>query len=57
MQPRLQIAITTGMELPSDEAAPCERQDFPVLRKPFRPAFLAEVDFSETTPEVDFRPR
>jgi ATP-dependent Clp protease ATP-binding subunit ClpA/CheY-like chemotaxis protein len=35
LHPRLQIAVTTGMELTPDEAALCERQDFPVLRKPF----------------------
>ena len=34
-QPRLQVIVTTGMEMTADEAALCERQDFPVLRKPF----------------------
>ncbi|RPJ53281.1 MAG: response regulator, partial [Acidobacteria bacterium] len=33
--PRLQVVVTAGMELSSDEAALCERQGFPVLRKPF----------------------
>jgi CheY-like chemotaxis protein len=35
--PRLQVVITTGMELSADEAALCERQRFPILRKPFLP--------------------
>lgn len=33
--PRLQVVLMTGAELSSDETALCERQDFPVLRKPF----------------------
>ena len=33
--PRLQIVLMTGTELSPDEAAICQRQDFPVLRKPF----------------------
>jgi DNA-binding response OmpR family regulator len=33
--PRLQVVLTTGTELAPDEAALCDRQDFPVLRKPF----------------------
>ena len=37
MNPRLHILVTAGTELSSDEAALCERQDFPVLRKPFLP--------------------
>lgn len=36
-QPRLQIAMTTGTELSSDESDVCERQKFPVLRKPYLP--------------------
>ena len=35
IHPRLQVLVTTGMELSADEAALCDRQDFPVLRKPF----------------------
>jgi ATP-dependent Clp protease ATP-binding subunit ClpA/ActR/RegA family two-component response regulator len=35
--PRLQVVATTGMELTSDEAELCDRQQFPVLRKPFLP--------------------
>lgn len=35
MSPRLQIVLMSGTELSPDEAALCERQDFPVLRKPF----------------------
>jgi ATP-dependent Clp protease ATP-binding subunit ClpA len=33
--PRVRVVITTGMELTIDESALCERQNFPVLRKPF----------------------
>jgi len=33
--PRLRIVLMTGMELSPDEAALCQRQDVPVLRKPF----------------------
>ena len=33
--PRLQVVLMTGTELSPDEAALCDRQDFPVLRKPF----------------------
>jgi DNA-binding NtrC family response regulator len=33
--PQLQVVITAGTELSPDEAALCDRQDFPVLRKPF----------------------
>jgi ActR/RegA family two-component response regulator/energy-coupling factor transporter ATP-binding protein EcfA2 len=35
MWPRLRIVLLTGMELSPDEVAICERQDIPVLRKPF----------------------
>ena len=35
--PRLHVVIATGMELSPDEAALCERQGFPILRKPFLP--------------------
>jgi CheY-like chemotaxis protein len=35
--PHLHVVITTGMELSADEAALCERQGFPILRKPFLP--------------------
>ena len=35
MWPRMQIVLMTGTELSPDEAAICQRQDFPVLRKPF----------------------
>ena len=35
MWPRLQVILMTGTELSPDEAAICQRQDFPVLRKPF----------------------
>jgi aspartate carbamoyltransferase catalytic subunit len=37
LHPRLQVAVSAGVELSADEAALCERQDFPVLRKPFLP--------------------
>lgn len=37
MHPRLQVAVSAGVELSPDEAALCERQDFPILRKPFLP--------------------
>ncbi|RPJ76462.1 MAG: response regulator [Acidobacteria bacterium] len=37
LHPRLQVLVTTGTELSADEAALCERQGFPVLRKPFLP--------------------
>jgi CheY-like chemotaxis protein len=33
--PRLHVAITTGIDLSADEATLCERQGFVVLRKPF----------------------
>jgi MoxR-like ATPase len=33
--PQLQVVLMTGTELSPDEAALCDRQDFPVLRKPF----------------------
>ena len=33
--PRLRVVLLTGTELSPDEAAICQRQDFPVLRKPF----------------------
>jgi CheY-like chemotaxis protein len=33
--PRLQVVLMAGTELSPDEAAICQRQDFPVLRKPF----------------------
>jgi ATP-dependent Clp protease ATP-binding subunit ClpA len=35
--PRLQVVLTAGTELSADETALCERQDFPVLVKPFLP--------------------
>jgi ATP-dependent Clp protease ATP-binding subunit ClpA/CheY-like chemotaxis protein len=35
MWPRVRIVVMTGSELSPDELAVCERQDFPVLRKPF----------------------
>jgi CheY-like chemotaxis protein len=34
-QPRLQVVVMSGPQLSTDEAALCQRQDFPVLRKPF----------------------
>lgn len=43
IHPRLQIALTTGTELSPDESALCERQDFPVLRKPFLPEDVANL--------------
>ena len=33
--PRLRVVVMTGGELSADEIAICERQEFPVLRKPF----------------------
>ena len=33
--PNVHIVVMTGAELSADEIAVCERQDFPVLRKPF----------------------
>ena len=33
--PHLQVVLMAGTELSPDEAALCDRQDFPVLRKPF----------------------
>jgi ATP-dependent Clp protease ATP-binding subunit ClpA/CheY-like chemotaxis protein len=33
--PHVRIIVMTGAELSADEVAVCERQDFPVLRKPF----------------------
>jgi ATP-dependent Clp protease ATP-binding subunit ClpA/ActR/RegA family two-component response regulator len=33
--PHVRIVLMTGAELSADEVAVCERQDFPVLRKPF----------------------
>jgi CheY-like chemotaxis protein len=33
--PQLQVVLMTGTELSPDEAALCDRQDFPVLPKPF----------------------
>lgn len=42
-QPRLQVIVTTGMELSPDEAALCERQRFPVLRKPFLPEEVVDL--------------
>src|SRR5207244_12863910 len=32
--PQLQVVLMTGTELSPDEAALCDRQDFPVLRTP-----------------------
>jgi CheY-like chemotaxis protein len=34
-RPALRVVVMTGSELSADEIAICERQDFPVLRKPF----------------------
>lgn len=34
-QPRLQVALMTGLELPPEEEAICKEKDIPVLRKPF----------------------
>ena len=33
--PRLRVVVMTGAELTGEEVAICERQEFPVLRKPF----------------------
>lgn len=33
--PRLEIVLMTGVDLSADEEMLCERQDFPLLRKPF----------------------
>jgi ATP-dependent Clp protease ATP-binding subunit ClpA/CheY-like chemotaxis protein len=33
--PHVRVVLMTGAELSADELAVCERQDFPVLRKPF----------------------
>ena len=33
--PRLRVVVMTGGELSADEIAVCERQEFPVVRKPF----------------------
>ena len=41
--PRLHVIVTTGAELSADEAELCERQDFPVLRKPFLPEDLISL--------------
>ncbi len=35
--PRLRVVVTSGAELSAAEAAVCERQGIPVLRKPFLP--------------------
>jgi hypothetical protein len=35
MWPRVRIVVMTGSELSPDELTVCERQEFPVLRKPF----------------------
>jgi len=35
LSPRVQIMLMAGTELSMEEAALCDRQDFPVLRKPF----------------------
>jgi CheY-like chemotaxis protein len=43
LHPRLHVVVTTGMELSADEAALCERQDFPVLRKPFLPEDVIHI--------------
>jgi len=37
IRPQLRIAMTTGTELSSGESDFCERQKFPVLRKPYLP--------------------
>ena len=42
-RPRLQVVVTSGAELSSDEAALCERQDFTVLRKPFLPEDVVDL--------------
>jgi DNA-binding response OmpR family regulator len=41
--PRLQVVVSSGMEMTADETALCERQDFEVLRKPFLPADVVKV--------------
>jgi DNA-binding response OmpR family regulator len=41
--PRLQVIVSSGMEMTADETALCERQDFHVLRKPFLPADVVRV--------------
>lgn len=41
--PRLQVVITAGAALSPDEEALCERQDFPVLRKPFLPEDVVSI--------------
>jgi DNA-binding response OmpR family regulator len=33
--PRVRVVMMTGGELSDDELAVCERQGFPILRKPF----------------------
>jgi CheY-like chemotaxis protein len=35
--PGLRVVMTTGTELSSEESEVCERQEFPVLRKPYLP--------------------
>jgi CheY-like chemotaxis protein len=41
--PTLQVVVTNGADMSSDEAAFCESRDLPVLRKPFLPEDLIEV--------------
>ncbi len=41
--PRLRVVVMTGGELSADEIAICERQDFPVLRKPFLASDLISI--------------
>jgi len=43
LHPRLQIVVTTGTELSGDESALCERQGFPVLRKPYLPEEIVNL--------------
>ncbi|MFB3855306.1 MAG: AAA family ATPase [Vicinamibacterales bacterium] len=41
--PRLQVIVTAGSEMSPDEEALCERQGFPILRKPFLPEEAIKV--------------
>ena len=43
LHPRPQIVVTTGTELSADESALCERQGFPVLRKPYLPEEIVNL--------------
>jgi DNA-binding response OmpR family regulator len=42
-RPTLQVVVTSGADMSSDEAAFCESRDLPVLRKPFLPEDLVDV--------------